>query len=215
MRIRWENGVMRNMIEIIDFSYYRFQYRNNLNRCVTLWYNNTDLQLLIVDQDCRRGTFRGFFLIYMHVVMYISCVDERSCWMCSANRCGQKGKFLVPLAFEPRQRKPVFGVCNEVWLKPVFRSIILSRQRTTKVPKKTARMRRLICTFIVRIWRKQVFSQQWGSFYCLAPLKDLLFTKVFLSLSNNHCTKKFVSLYCILQNPKPSVFTESQRRPRK
>ena len=65
----------------------------------------------------------------------------------------------------PVTRKPVFGVCDHVRLKPVCsateaswsleisdietRDIILSRQRTTKV---------LICTFVVRIWQKQVFS---------------------------------------------------------
>ena len=36
------------------------------------------------------------------------------------------------------------------------RDILLSKQRTTKV--QTARMRRLICAFVVRIWHRHIFS---------------------------------------------------------
>ena len=76
------------------------------------------------------------------------------------------------------RRKPVFGGFDHVRLKPVCsatgsslwlvildietRGIILSRKQTTKalirlcIP--TARMRRLICTFVAHIWQKQVFS---------------------------------------------------------
>ena len=73
-------------------------------------------------------------------------------------------------------RKPVFGIFDQVRLKPACsateaterheitnvetRGIILSRKGTTKV--QTARMRRLICAFVVHIWQKQVFSW-WGS----------------------------------------------------
>ena len=68
-------------------------------------------------------------------------------------------------------RKPVFGVCDQVRLEPACAAteaslrleisdietgdIILSRQQTKKV---LIRLRRLICTFVVRIWHKQVFS---------------------------------------------------------
>ena len=71
-------------------------------------------------------------------------------------------------------RKPVFGVCDQVRLEPAcsatettqrleisdieIKDIILSRQRTNKGADQTARMRRLICAFVVRIWHKQVFS---------------------------------------------------------
>ena len=70
-------------------------------------------------------------------------------------------------------RKTVFGVCDQVRLKPVCsatetswglesldiasRGIILSSRRNKGVGQ-TARMRRLICAFVVRIWQKQVFS---------------------------------------------------------
>ena len=76
-------------------------------------------------------------------------------------------------------RKPVFGVCDQLRLKPACsadetswgleisaiasRGIILSRQQTTiqaannKGTDQTARMRRLICTFVVRIWHKTGF----------------------------------------------------------
>ena len=71
-------------------------------------------------------------------------------------------------------RKPVFWVFDQVRLKPACtapearwrleisdietRSMILPRQRNNKGADQTARMRRLICAFVVRIWHKQVFS---------------------------------------------------------
>ena len=72
-------------------------------------------------------------------------------------------------------RKPVFGVLYQARLKQVCSAtetswsleisaiesidILLSRQRTTKEgADQTARMCRLICAFVVRIWQKQFFS---------------------------------------------------------
>ena len=55
-------------------------------------------------------------------------------------------------------RKPVFGVCDTVWL-----------------------MRRLICTFVVHIWHKQVFSwccSYLNQFFCQ---KILSFQMLFLN----------------------------------
>ena len=69
-------------------------------------------------------------------------------------------------------RKPVFGVCDQVWLKTVLlrdTSLLESwnfeynnkRYYTNKTANKkgadqTAQMRRLICAFVLRIWHKQV-----------------------------------------------------------
>ena len=68
-------------------------------------------------------------------------------------------------------RKPVFGVFDQVRLKPACAAteaskrleisdidITISRQRITKGSDQTARMSRLICSFVVSIWHKQVFS---------------------------------------------------------
>ena len=71
-------------------------------------------------------------------------------------------------------RKHVFGVCDQVRLKLACSAIetsqrleilhlettdiILSKQRNNKGADHTARVRRLICAFVVRIWQKQVFS---------------------------------------------------------
>ena len=68
-------------------------------------------------------------------------------------------------------RKPVSGVCDQVRLKPACsdtetsqsfeildtetRGIILSQQQIKKV---LIRLRRLICTFVVSIRHKQVFT---------------------------------------------------------
>ena len=70
-------------------------------------------------------------------------------------------------------RKPVFGVCDQVRLKPACsatetskslemldlenRNMILSN-RNNKGADQTVWMHRLICSFVVHIWHKQVFS---------------------------------------------------------
>ena len=71
----------------------------------------------------------------------------------------------------PVMRKPVLGVCNQVRLKPACSADETSygldnnkwRYYTIQVVNnkgadQTARMLRLICTFVVCIWHKQVFS---------------------------------------------------------
>ena len=80
-------------------------------------------------------------------------------------------------------RKPVFGICDKVRLKPACSATetwswnsgynkygyYTIQAANNKGADQTARMRRLICTFVVRIWQKQVFSWR-GSYlvktYC-------------------------------------------------
>ena len=86
-------------------------------------------------------------------------------------------------------RKPVFGISDQVRLKPACSAtetslglnilhiettdIILSKQRITK-----AQMCRLICGFVVYIWHKQVLSRG-GSYHAVMILtKPLRSTKV-------------------------------------
>ena len=82
--------------------------------------------------------------------------------------------FLTRYDLSHAMRKPVFGVYDWARLKPVGSAtklarvsklldiagivIILSKQRKKKGADQTARMRRLICAFVVCIWHKQVFS---------------------------------------------------------
>ena len=69
----------------------------------------------------------------------------------------------------PITRKPVFGVCNQGRLKPAcaapeaMQKLEISYIETrgivnNKGADQTARMRRLICAFVVRIWHNR-FSQ--------------------------------------------------------
>ena len=74
-------------------------------------------------------------------------------------------------------RKPVFGICDKVRLKPACSATetwswnsgynkygyYTIQAANNKGADQTARMRRLICAFVVRIWQKQVFS--WGGSY--------------------------------------------------
>ena len=86
---------------------------------------------------------------------------------------GEKVKFVLFL-MSLDTRKPVFRVSVQDRLKPACpateamerleisnienRGNILSRQRAKKGTDQTARMRGLICTFVVSIWQNQVFS---------------------------------------------------------
>ena len=61
-------------------------------------------------------------------------------------------------------RNPVFGICDQVRLKPARSGTVTSKQRYYTIQAKnnkgsdqTAQMRRLICAFVVGIWQKQVF----------------------------------------------------------
>ena len=68
-------------------------------------------------------------------------------------------------------RKPVFGVCDQILMHKPACAAIEARQRleishietrgmavNNRGADQTARMRRLIFSFVVRIWHKQVFS---------------------------------------------------------
>ena len=63
-------------------------------------------------------------------------------------------------------RKSVFGVCDQVRLKPAFSVFEFRKKRyysvkaaNNKGADQIARMRRLICAFVVRIWQKKSFSR--------------------------------------------------------
>ena len=108
------------------------------------------------------------------------------------------------------------GVCAQVWQKPACSAteaslqildigsigIILSRQQTTKALIQTARMRRLICAFVVRIWHKQVFSWH-GSFKHCFKAKAIWLFQVeitwvidFLGLVKVNLTTEVASIVC-------------------
>ena len=92
-------------------------------------------------------------------------------------------------------RKPVFGVTDQVRLKPTCvatvarlrlgisdietRGFILSRQRTTKA---LIRPRILICAFVVRIWQRLVFARR-GSIALSLPEEDTFQTKEKFSMN--------------------------------
>ena len=66
-------------------------------------------------------------------------------------------------------RNPVFGVCDQVRLKPTCSTtetsysfeILAIAIRSMKLSR---RMRKLICAFVVRIWHKHVFSRPGSDF---------------------------------------------------
>ena len=88
---------------------------------------------------------------------YYVCEKLTLCRDCTGVvRLCDKYSFSHTLAQMSRiMRKPVFGVCDQ--LRNMFAQ--------------TARMRRLICAFVVRIWHKHVFSWR-GSIILYALLTD-------------------------------------------
>ena len=85
--------------------------------------------------------------------------------------CLAEGMGYSPEAYKMSHvtRKPFFGVCDQVRLKPACSATETSksleilgidtiRAANNKDADQTARMHRLICAFVVRIWQKQVFS---------------------------------------------------------
>ena len=97
-------------------------------------------------------------------------------------------------------RKPVFGVFDQVRLKPTcsiieaggglkFRikklEVLYYLGSENKGADQTARMRKLIRTFVVRIWHKQVFSWH-GSIF--TPRNDWVYSKTTNKSSNGNYT---------------------------
>ena len=66
-------------------------------------------------------------------------------------------------------RKPVFGICDQVRLKPTCSATEPSKSLeisaiSSRSMKLSKQMRRLICAFVVRIWHKPVFSRRGSDF---------------------------------------------------
>ena len=88
------------------------------------------------------------FTVYASCRIYRNCIHDDFFLYCLI--------VLTQQEMSHATRKPVFGVSNQVRLKPVC-SIIEAVKN--KGADQTARMCRLTCAFVVRIGQKQIFSR--------------------------------------------------------